>query len=123
MRDSFRLADAWLGSGFWKLGYLTNDLGAAIDHWTSTLGVESFDRFEPSFDIVMADGRKGTVRTRCAFSLGRPIVVELIEPVDDFSAMWTAPLREAPGFSTVLHHIGVKVDDVQAAKQVAARSG
>jgi hypothetical protein len=49
--------------------------------------------------------------------------VELVEPVDGLSDVWSDPLRGASGFTMVLHHTGVFVDDMKAAKRAAERVG
>ncbi len=116
-------ADAWIGSGFWKFAYVTNDREAAIGHCKKHLGIENFWLFEPTFNIVMRDGRRGTVRTKAAFSVGRDILVELVEPVDGLSELWSDPLRGAKEFAMVLHHTGVFVDDVDDAKRAAEKVG
>jgi hypothetical protein len=118
-----RVADAWIGSGFWKFGYVTNDRERAIEHWQEKLGIEEFERFDPTFEIVMADGRSGEVSTRAAFSVGRTLTVELVEPVEGLVDVWADPLRGTSGFTTVFHHTGLLVDDLEALKRAAAAQG
>jgi hypothetical protein len=75
------------------------------------------------FDVVMADGRSCLVRTKAAFSVGRHITVELVEPVEGLIDLWSEPLRGARDFSMVLHHTGVFVDDLAAVKRSAQGIG
>jgi hypothetical protein len=115
--------DAWVGPGLFKLGYMTNDLNRAVDHWRRRVGVEEFVESEATFGVVMADGRTGSVTARIAFSFGRQVLYELVQPVDGLVEFFVAPLQGAREFTAVFHHMGVLVDDIEAAKRVAAASG
>lgn len=75
-------ADALLHPGFYKLGYVTTDRDRAVDLLTERMGIEQFIPFEPSFDVVTADGRRGSASLRCAFSAGRDLYIEVLQPVD-----------------------------------------
>jgi hypothetical protein len=116
-------ADIWLGPGFWKLAYVTTDRDRAIEQWRNDFGIEAFDTAEPTFDVVMADGRTGPVQARVAFSVGRPTTVEFVEPVDGLVDFWSDPLRDKNGFAVAFHHIGLIVDDIDAMKRAGAAQG
>jgi hypothetical protein len=117
-----KLADLWLGPGFWKFAYFTNDLDRGIELFRRELGVEQFETLETTWQVAMADGRSGPITGRAAFSVGRPTVAELVQPVDGLVDFWTEPLHGADGFAVVFHHVGVMLD-VDEAKAVAAAHG
>jgi hypothetical protein len=120
---AIRPADIWLGQGFWKFAYVTTDRSRAIEQFKSELGIEEFETFDRSFEIVTGDGQRGNVRTNIAFSVGRHNTVELIEPVDGLIDLWADPLRDAQGFAVAFHHVGLLVDDLQAMRRAAAIKG
>ena len=41
-----RPADIWLGPGFWKFAWVTNDRARAIEHFQSKLGIEDEERLQ-----------------------------------------------------------------------------
>jgi hypothetical protein len=116
-------AGALLHPGLYKLGYVTTDRDQAMDILTERLGVEQFVPFEPSFDVVTADGRRGRASLRCAFSAGRDLFIEVLQPVDGLVDVFTEPLAGARGFALAFHHTAIIVDDLSAVKAAAARLG
>jgi hypothetical protein len=116
-------ADAWVGPGLFKVCYMTNDLDQAVEHWRSRVGIEEFVTFDTAFDVVMADGRSGSITAKIAFSYGRQLLVELVEPVDGLIEFFTAGLDGADGFAVAFHHMGFLVDSIDESKRVAAASG
>jgi hypothetical protein len=116
-------ADALIGPGFYKLGYVTNDRDRAIDLWKTQLGIEEFVPFEPAFEARLADGRIGRARLRCAFSAGRKITVEVMEPVEGLVDLFANPLRGRKGLAVEFHHFGLVVDDVALAKAALGSCG
>lgn len=117
------LAGALLHPGFYKFGYVTNDRDKAIEQLSDQLGIEEFVPFEPSFDVVTADGRVGRASLRCAFSAGRELFVEVLQPVSGLVDIFREPLADVPGFAIRFHHTAVIVDDLAAVKQAAAGLG
>jgi hypothetical protein len=111
-----RLADALIGPGFYKLGYVTTDLDRAIDVFTGQLGFGAFARFSPTLPVRTADGRTGPATLSCAFSTGRELVVELLQPLDGLVDIFREPLAtlDGTGFGIAFHHTGVLVDDLEA---------
>jgi hypothetical protein len=95
----------------------------AVEHWRRRVGIEEFIESEATFDVVMADGRTGSVTVQIAFSTGRQILYELVQPMDGLIDFFVAPLQGAREFTAAFHHMGVLVDDIEAAKRVAAASG
>jgi hypothetical protein len=116
-------ADDLLGDGFYKLGYVTNDLDWAIGHFKTALGFGEFLRFDPSPRLRRSDGRSGTARLRCAFSTGRERVIELMQPVDGLVDLWSAPLAGSEDRTVRFHHIGSIVSDLEAVTKRAAALG
>jgi hypothetical protein len=114
--QSSALPDALIGEGFYKLGYVTTDREAAIERLQERLGIEKFVPFEPSFEARTADGRSGVASLRCAFSAGRNLLLEVLQPVEGLVDIFAEPLSGADGFKLVFHHFGVLVDDHDAVK-------
>ncbi|HEY1970723.1 MAG TPA: VOC family protein [Pseudonocardia sp.] len=108
-------ADLLTGPGFYKIGYVTRDLDRAIGLFTGTLGFGGFARFAPSLEVTTDDGRTGPARLSCAFSTGRELVVELMEPLDGLVDIFREPL--AGGADVAFHHTGVLVADLAAVKR------
>jgi hypothetical protein len=116
------LPDLLVGDGFYKLGYVTNDRETAIARLHAECGIEGFTRFEPALTVTTPD-RTGPASLRCAFSTGRELVVEVMEPVAGAVDVFGDRLDDRPEFQLAFHHIGVLVDDFDAALDTcAARS-
>ena len=116
-------AAALLHPGFYKLGYVTNDREQAIDVLTKQLGFEEFVPFEPTFTVTTADGRRGPASLRCAFSAGREMFLEVLQPVDGLVDVFTEFLSDSNDFQLVFHHTAVIVDDLAAVTRSAAALG
>ncbi len=112
-----------LHPGFYKLGYVTTDRDRAVEFLTERMGIEQFVSFEPSFEVVTADGRRGHASLRCAFSAGRDLFIEVLQPVDGLVDVFTEPLAGTRGFAIEFHHTAVIVDDLAAVKAAAAKLG
>jgi hypothetical protein len=110
------LADTLVGAGFYKLGYVTTDLDRAIEVFTRQLGFGAFARFSPTLAVHTGDGRAGPAALSCAFSTGRELVVELLQPLDGLVDIFREPLEtlDRDGFGIAFHHTGVLVDDLEA---------
>lgn len=108
------LIDLLVGDGFYKLGYVTNDREAAIAALQREFGVESFARFDPTLTVTTPDGT-WPASLRCAFSTGREFVIEVMQPVSGAVGIFTDRLDAGAEFQLVFHHVGVLVDDFDAA--------
>ena len=106
-----------MGPGFYKLGYVTTDLDRAIELFTTELGFDGFARFSPSMQVTTASGEQGRASLDCAFSTGRELVVELMQPRDGLVELFRQPLAGANGFAVAFHHTGVLVDDLATVKK------
>jgi hypothetical protein len=112
-----------IGDGFFKVGYVTTDREAAIERLQEHFDIEKFISFEPCFEARTADGRTGTASLRCAFSAGRRLLIEVLQPVSGLVDIYAAPLSGANGFKLEFHHFGVLTDDLDAVKAEAHRRG
>src|SRR5882762_5870147 len=108
-------ADLLTGPGFYKLGYVTTDLDRAIRLFSNTLGYREFARFTPTLQATTNDGRTGPARLSCAFSTGRELVVELMQPLDGLVDIFREPL--AGGADVAFHHTGLLVADLATLKR------
>lgn len=117
------LAGYLLHPGFYKLGYVTNDREQAMELLGSRLGVEEFVPFEPSFEVTTDDGRIGRASLRCAFSAGRELYIEVLQPVDGLVDVFTEVLTDSDEFQLVFHHVAVIVDDLAEVKKAAGELG
>lgn len=116
------LIDLLVGAGFYKLGYVTNDCETAIAALQAELGVENFARFEPTLTVTTPCGT-GPASLSCAFSTGRELVIEVMQPLSGNVGIFADPLPAGPEFQLVFHHVGVLVDDFDVAVSgFAARS-
>jgi hypothetical protein len=109
-----------VGAGFYKLGYVTTDRDRAIAELRERYGFTEWVPFDPALEVAVADGTVAEARLRCAFSAGRDLVVEVMEAVDGQVDLFRLP----PGdFRIAFHHIGVLVDDFDAALETATKAG
>jgi hypothetical protein len=112
-----------LTPGFYKYGYVTNDRDQAIDVLQKSLGIEEFVPFSPTFTVTTDDGQTGEASLDCAFSAGRDIFIEALEPKSGLVDVFSSSLTDSDEFQLVLHHISVIVDDLEAVKASAAAVG
>lgn len=121
-RNGSTFPEALLGSGCYKLGYATTDRERAIEVLSNELGIETFKRFEPAF-LAAAPGKPKTMsRLKCAWSVGRPIFVEVMQPIHGEVDIWRQMLP-GNGFQLAFHHVGVLVDDVDRIRAEAGDRG
>jgi hypothetical protein len=121
--SSAPFAETLLGQGFYKLGYVTTDRDRAIAVLSEQLGIERFQPFDPTLEVRTSDGRSGTASLKCAFSVGREIFIEVMEPVSGLVDLFSEPLSGGQDFELAFHHIGVLVDDMDAALANGADRG
>lgn len=114
---------ALVGTGFYKLGYVTTDRDRAIEVLGEQLGIEEFAPFEPSLEVRTADGRTGNASLRCAFSVGHHVFVEVMQPVAGLVDVFREALPPGDDFAIAFHHTGVLVDDMDATLASGAALG
>src|SRR5260370_25368490 len=117
------LPDMIVGRGFYKLGYVTTDRDAAVKVLSNSYGFEQFVPFEPTLSVSTDDGRTGPASLRCAFSAGRDLVIEVMEPVGGLVGIFREPLAGAAGVRLAFPHVGLLVDDFDAAPLTMPRHG
>lgn len=88
----------------YQLGYVTNDLDAAIDHYGRLLGGSDFVITERILDARMREGRM-PLHMRFGLAYLGDITVELIEPLSDETGFYSS-LLPTQGFGIALHHLG-----------------
>jgi hypothetical protein len=103
-----------------QLGYVVDDVRAAMDQWTTTLGVGPF-YFLPDPPLAELTYRGQPTGARCAVALAYAgaLQIELIEPLDSEPT----PYRDfTAAHGTGLHHVGRFVEDFdRALSDYAAR--
>jgi hypothetical protein len=96
-----------------QLGYVVDDIEAAMDHWVDRLGVGPF-YFLPSPPLadLTYRGRTSEARIAVALAFSGPLQIELIERLDDHPTPY-GDFVAAHG--TGLHHVARFVDDYDGA--------
>jgi len=83
------------------------------------LGVGDWVTFEPEMSL---DGDSGaTVKVAAAFCRWGRAVLEVIEPLEGETAIFTDSI--SPERTLAFHHVGVRVEDLAAARDASARAG
>jgi hypothetical protein len=111
---------SWLGP-IDQLGYVVDDIEAAMAHWVEKLGVGPcyFLPSPPKQDLAYR-GRPTEARIAVALSFSGALQIELIQPVDDHPT----PYRDfLAAHGTGLHHLARFVDDYDAAMAGYASRG
>lgn len=116
------LPEALVGDGFYKLGYVTRDRDKAIALLRERYGFEAIVPFSPRFEAVLPDGRRGLAELDCAFSAGRDLVIEVMQPVSGLVDLWADAL-EGEGPPLRFHHFGLVTSDIEAVNVAAAAHG
>jgi hypothetical protein len=112
-----------LSPEFYKFGYVTNDRDRAVEVLKKDLGVEEFATFSPSMEVTDGNGETGTATLNCAFSAGRKLFIEVMQPVSGLVQIFQDSLTPSTDFQLVFHHISVIVEDLDAVKTAAAELG
>jgi hypothetical protein len=104
-----------------QLGYVVDDISAAMEHWIQALYVGPFF-FLPSpplHDLVYR-GQPTAARIAVAITYSGDLQVELIQPLDDLPS----PYRDFRGaFGTGLHHIAHFTSEYDAAMRAYSALG
>lgn len=99
-------------SGIVQLGYVVPDLGAALDHWTQTLGVGPF-LVTSRIDYAELHYRGNAIAIENAVALAswRGMQIEIIQQTAGDASMFTEFIARRGGG---LHHICLLTDDLAA---------
>lgn len=122
---------------FMQLGYVTDDIDAAVSYLESKLGtVECVKHFKASLGGGRPQARVDHPRTAFVVVDGEPADewvidvalvnagptnLEIIRPVDGMVDLYRDAIR--PGEPATLHHLGFRVDDFDEASAIVAASG
>ena len=104
-----------------QLGYVVDDIAAAMRHWTTVLGVGPFSYLDeaPLRDVTYRDAPTAA-RIGVALSYSGDMQIELIQQLDDAPSVYTDFLRaHGPG----LHHLGYAADDFDLSVAALADAG
>ncbi len=97
--------------GFFQLGYVCPDLGAAIAGYGAHLGISDFWVFD-----TVASGRPNPIRVGLAWK--GEVMIELIQPIGAPNDLYAHALKPS---GPELHHLGYLVSDAEdwAAREAA----
>lgn len=105
----------------YHLGFVVEDLAAAIDHWAGDHGVGPFF-VAHDFEFRNPDyrGRPLAPRVDLAFAFNGRLMIELIEQVDDTPSVYRELVAES-GYG--FHHLGYLRRDLEASIRAAEEMG
>ena len=103
-----------------QLAFVPEDFDAAIDYWTSTMGVGPFFWIESAgLENQRFNGQPSDVDFGLALAYWGDVQIELIKQHNDSSSIY----KTAPYTSSGLHHVCLMADDIIAAKKIALEAG
>jgi hypothetical protein len=96
-----------------QLGYVVDDISAAMEHWIQALDVGPFFFLpSPPLNDLVYRGEPTNARIAVAITYSGDLQVELIQPLDDHPS----PYRDfRAAFGSGLHHVAHFTDDYDAA--------
>jgi Glyoxalase/Bleomycin resistance protein/Dioxygenase superfamily len=99
-----------------QLGYVVDDVSAAMEHWIHALDVGPFFYLpEPPLNDLRFRGQPTDARIAVAITYSGDLQVELIQPLDDHPS----PYRDfRAAYGSGLHHIAHFTDDYDSALAV-----
>ena len=96
-----------------QVGIVVKDIQKTMDYYSSTFGIGPFRVVDMNIPGVIARGEVIELKLKLAFAEAGPVEIELIESIEGEN-IYTEFLRSK---GEGLHHLGIKVDDVD--KEVA----
>src|ERR1700692_4024298 len=91
-----------------QLGYVVDDVSAAMEYWTQSFGVGPFFYLpSPPLNDLVYRGAPTTARIAAGISSSGDLQVELIQPLDDEPSPYRDFRLE---FGTGLHHLATFTD-------------
>ena len=109
-----------LMTGFFQNAYVTRDLDKGIASLRERHGVGDFMLIDFDTEATTPLG-KGPVKAKVALAWVGDLQLELIEPVSGFAQIYADALPADD--SLVLHHIGMRVPDMDKLRAEAAANG
>jgi hypothetical protein len=104
-----------------QLGFVVDDISAAMDHWVRSLEVGPFFYLpDPPLHDLRYRGKPTDARIAVALSYSGEMQVELIQALDDHPSPY-ADFRAAHGAG--LHHVARFAEDFDAALEAAVAQG
>jgi hypothetical protein len=88
-----------LNKNMFQVAYVTTDLDAAIAQYSSIYGIDRF------LVINTADFLPKEPALRAGFAWHGSLMIELVQPLDEYNTVYTDALRDSHGL-TKLHHFG-----------------
>lgn len=104
-----------------QVAYVTTDLDEALPRIRATTAVRDFATLEMS-PVIEYRGCKVSLSARAALAWTGNTMIEVIEPRGDEMAVWRHGLG-GDGFRMAFHHLGVFVDDYEAARDEVLLAG
>lgn len=95
-----------------QLGYLTNDLDASVQLWTSVMGVGPFTKMTNVKMAAVIDGQDVEINIDLALAYMGEVQIELIQPLCDSPSPYLANKQAAIWGA---HHTQFTVDDLDGA--------
>lgn len=108
------------GGEAFQLAYLSADRGEGTAALSDSLGLSGWIEFEAELEIDAEHGGGGAA-VAVAFARWGRVVVEVLEPVGGSVEIFRERLAADGG--PVMHHVGVRVADLGAARARAAAAG
>ena len=112
----------FLKNGIDQIAFIVRDLDAAVETFWKLFGIGPWRIYtygRPLVQKMTYRGRPGDFKMRLALAQIGPLGIEVIEPISGDSIY--AEFVEKHGYG--LHHVGVVVDDMEAAISQAEESG
>ena len=102
-----------------QVSIVVEDMGRAIEYYTSTFGIGPFRVIDIDLEGVLQRGKPTSTKIKVAFAKSGPLQVELIQPVEGKNIYTEFLENKGEG----LHHLGFRVDDLDAMLAELAKEG
>ena len=105
-----------------QIGIVVPDLDSAIRAWEEGYGIGPWNRFELAPEDctdVRVDGEPAEWAARAATAMIGPVMIELIEPVDDTDMFARFLAENGPG----VHHIAMRTPDYDGTVAASTAGG
>ncbi len=103
-----------------QIGIVVRDLQKTADYYTSTFGIGPFTMLDVNLDGVILRGKPGNMKIKVGFAQSGAMQIEMIQPLEGDNNLY-AEFLDAKGEG--IHHLGIQVDDFEAALAGMAGAG